>query len=178
MEVKKSRYETKLEKLTCFKILIVFLCEFTFEFSFGVLFFIYTKDEKFYGKGDCDQLLFWSGNLWKLYLIEFSFAFLLFCIGISSLLCYNQFLTKVYIGFNNSFKTLIVIFSVVILPAMTVIYNYNEECGELRTLTFYWLIFHCTLLGFTLIACIIICFVTCYIVRTNKKYRENRLTLL
>ena len=53
----KKKLETKLEKLTCFRITIVFLCEVLFEFSFGIVFFILTNGQSYYMEKCAD--LFW-----------------------------------------------------------------------------------------------------------------------
>ncbi len=68
MEEKKSKYETKLEKLTFLRIFIVLLCEIVFEFSFGLVFYIFTENEGYYGQ-ECVDLVFLARTIWKLYFI-------------------------------------------------------------------------------------------------------------
>jgi hypothetical protein len=168
MEEIKLEYETKLQKLTCFRIVIVLLCEILFEFSFGLVFFIFTENESYYGGDSCGQLLYWTKILWKIYLTEFSIASVCFCIGIMSLCCKRNILTKIYIGFYNFFKGIIFLASLVVLAIITVIYNLGEECNKLRDLTFIWLVFHYSLLG---VACTSCCIILCV---TGIIYKRNR----
>lgn len=178
MEEKESKYETKIEKLTFFRILMVFLCEFIFEFSFGLVFFIFTEEETYYGGDSCEKLLYWTKQIWRLYTIEFSIAFVCFLIGILSLFCCTKKLTKVYVGFNNSFKSVIFVLSCVILAIITVVYNYEEPCMQLRDLTFYWLCFHYTLLAIACLACMVIMVVTYIIYRRSTKFKKDQRTSL
>ena len=173
MEEKKSKYETKLEKLTFLRIFIVLLCEIVFEFSFGLVFYIFTENEGYYGQ-ECVDLVFWARTIWKLYFIEFCIAFICFLIGIMSLLCYKKPLTKLYIGFNNSFKSLIFIASLIIMCIITVVYNEKEKCNLLSQVTFVWLIFHYSLLGIACLACCIILFVTIKVYRKSKRDESNK----
>lgn len=179
MEEKKSKYEIKIEKLTIFRISMVLLFEFLFEFSFGLVFYIFTKEEKYYDKDTCVNLLYWGDKIWKLYTIEFSIAFVCFVIGLASFLCCKENLTKIYIGFNNAFKSVIFILSLIILSIITVVYNNSEECDELGQLTFIWLCFHYILLSIACLACLIIWVVTYIIYRRSRSHKkEEKLSLL
>lgn len=170
MEELKLKYETKIEKLTCFRISMVLLCEILFEFSFGLVFFILTENESYYGGDSCRKLLYWAKLIWKIYLAEFSIAFVCFLIGLMSLLFRRIILTKIYVGFNNFFKGIIFIASVVVLCIITIIYNEEENCNELRDLTFIWLVFHYILLGIACTACCIILCVTGIIYKRNRTH--------
>ncbi len=179
MEEKPNKYETKIEKLTFFRILIVFLCEILFEFSFGLFFFLFSEYEGYYREG-CIELLFWTKTIWKLYLAEFTVAFICFFIGILSLFCYNRKLTKVYVAFNNFFKSIIFFASIIILTIVFMIYKSERDaCDQLGELTFYWLIFHFSLLGFACIAALTILVVTFlfYKKRKNKVEAHDYISL-
>jgi hypothetical protein len=108
MDIKeRTPIETKLEKLTLFRISIVFLCEFLFEFSFGILFFIFTTDPKYYEDGleagtHCADFAKSVQIVWLVYLVEFSVACLCFLIGIIALIRYcRRIFTRIYISLNN-----------------------------------------------------------------------------
>jgi hypothetical protein len=167
-EIKELKYELKLEKLTFFRIFIVFICEIVFEFSFGIFFYWFTENDGYYGS-DCKQLVYWTKKIWILYLIEACVALICFLIGLVSLFCYKKLMTKLYISFNNLFKTIIFLCSIVILTKITIIYQIKEDCNQLGLLTLFWLIFHYTLLGIALLAGIFILIITIIIYRRNKK---------
>jgi len=170
MEEIKLNYETKIEKLTCFRITIVLLCEILFEFSFGLVFYIFTENQAYFGGDTCIKLLYWTKILWKIYLTEFSIAFVCFLIGVMSVLLNRIILTKIYIGFNNFFKGIIFIASVIVLSFITIIYNEKEKCNKLRDLTFIWLVFHYVLLGVACTSCCIILCVTGIIYKRNRTH--------
>jgi hypothetical protein len=172
MEIKKqNKNEIKLEKLTLLRISVVLFFEFLFEFSFGIFFYIFTQDQSYYGD-DCQTLLFWANILWMVYFAEFSIAFICFIIGFISLLCCTILLKKVYVGFNNFFKSLIFIISIALLGIITVVYNMDEKCNQLRDLTFIWMLFQYILLGLAVLACCIILIITCIVYIKNRKIIE------
>jgi hypothetical protein len=172
MEEKKTKNETKLEKLTFTRILIVLICEIVFEFSFGFVFFLFTEYDDYSGP-ECVDLLFWARFIWKMYVIESSIALICFLIGLTSLCCYRRHFTKIYVSFNNFFKSLIFLASIIILAIITVVYNENEKCSKLHQLTFVWLVFHYSLLAVAVMACCIILVVTIMVYRGANKRDEG-----
>jgi len=171
MEENQTKYETKLEKLTFLRIFTVFLCEIIFEFSFGFVFYLFTEFEGYYGP-ECIDLPIWARFIWKMYIIESSIALICFMIGLTALCCYKKILTKVYVAFNNFFKSLIFLASITILAIITYVYNEKEQCRELGRLTFVWLIFHYSLLSVACLACCTILVVTIIIYKRAKKSEE------
>ena len=167
-----SKYETKLEKLTFFRIFVVLLCEIIFEFSFGLAFFFFSEYDGYYSD-QCENLVFWARTIWKLYLAEFTVAVICFLIGILSLICSRQVLTKVYIAFNNFFKSIIFFASIIILTIVFIVYNEEENCNKLGDLTFYWLAFHFSLLSFAFIAGLTILIATLFFYYKSKKKRSD-----
>lgn len=168
MEIKPNKYETKIEKLTLLRITVVLLSEILFEFSFGFFFLIFSEDDKL-NKNECVLLLYWTTFLYILYLVEFAIAFLCFLIGIFSLFCFKNLLTRIYVSFNNFFKSIIFLASLFCLVIISYAYNQDENCGKLRSLTFIWMVFHFLLLSVALLACCIVLIITFMIYFKNKK---------
>ena len=159
-EEKKDYYETKINHLTLFRVVLVFICEFICEFSFGIMFSYYYNLFP-----HCTLLKTKQYNYIIIvsftYRVEFGLATICFLIGLASLLCCNTLLTKIYVSFNNLFKSIIVIVSIVLLVLVFLQYwenglKTNGECGNLKLWVIIWMSYQLFLLGVAVIAIIII----------------------
>lgn len=177
-KVKKKFYETKIDHLTFLRVITVYICEIVFEFLFGIAFiyYLYSYDE------DCLYLQLekkYIKNLVYIYIIEFALATLCFLIGIISLCGCNSLFTKIYKSFNNLFKSIIVIISVILLILISVQFFKNksllnkENCGHLKTWLQVWIGYQLFLISIAVIAVITICVVSIYLFCKNNSKEED-----
>lgn len=176
--INKKSYETKIEHLTFLRVICVYICEIVFEFLFGIAFIYYqhSYDEK------CLYLQLekkYIKNLVNIYIIEFALATLCFLIGIISLCGCNSLFTKIYKSFNNLFKSIIVIISVILLILISVQFFQNknllnkDNCGHLKTWLQVWIGYQLFLISIAVIAVITICIVSIYLFCKNNSKEED-----
>ena len=166
---KKNKYETKIEHLTYERIFLVYLCEVVLEFSFGVIFIYYALNYPLCNTGD-DATIHWYVQLLSItYTCEFTLATVCFLIGLASLAFCQSMLTKIYVSFNNFFKSFIVLLSIILLGL--VIYQYLKKgltcnvdnCGHIKIWLILWMSYQLVLLGIAAIAALFLCGVSVFL---------------
>ena len=159
----------------------VYICEIVFEFLFGIAFIYYLysyDDECLYLQLEKKDIK----NLVHIYIIEFALATLCFLIGIISLCGCNSLFTKIYKAFNNLFKSIIVIISVILLILISVQFFKNksllnkDNCGHLKTWLQVWIGYQLFLISIAVIAVITIslCLFICFARTTRKRKMISR----